>query len=77
MVKKSDLMLKEVIDINQGKKLGYIEDVDIDINNGNVTAVIVPGAAGIVFRLFSKKQDIVIAWDNIEKIGEDVILVNV
>ena len=77
MVKKSDLMLKEVVDVNQGKILGYIEDVDIDANNGSIKAVIVPGTKGYLVRLFSKKQDVVITWENIKKIGEDVILVNV
>lgn len=78
MVKKSDLMLKEVIDINLGKRLGYIEDVDINVEDGSVIAVVVPGTGdGVIMRLFSKKQDIIIDWNNIEKIGEDVILVNV
>jgi YlmC/YmxH family sporulation protein len=76
MVKKSELMMKDVIDINRGKKLGYIDDVDIDITQGQINAVIIPSNQNIIYRFFSKRQDIIINWDDIEKIGEDVIIVN-
>ncbi|MFW5976377.1 MAG: YlmC/YmxH family sporulation protein [Bacillota bacterium] len=76
MVKRSKLKLKDVIDVNKGKKLGYIEDVDIDLNTGKIKAVIIPSNENVFLRLFSKKEDIQINWDEIDKIGEDVILVN-
>lgn len=75
MVKKSEMMMKDVIDINRGKKLGYIDDVDINLAQGKVNAVIIPSNQNIIYRFFSKRQDIIIDWDDIEKIGEDVILV--
>ncbi len=77
MVKKSELMLKDVIDINQGKKLGFIDDVDIDLENGRINAIIIPAHPNKILSFFSKKNDLIIRWEDIQKIGEDVILVNV
>ena len=76
MVKESNLKMKDVIDINRGKKIGYIDDVDIDLDGGSIKAVIIPSSSNIFYRLFSKKEDIVIKWNEINKIGEDVILVD-
>lgn len=76
MLKNSELKLKDVIDINRGKKLGFIDDVDIELENGKVKAFIVPTYQNKLLSFFSKKQDFVINWDEIKKIGEDVILVD-
>ena len=75
-MKKSELRMKEVININNGKKLGYIDDVEIDIKAGQVTAVILPGDENFLLRFFSKKKDIVVSWQEIKVIGEDVVLVD-
>ena len=77
MVKKSELKLKDVIDINRGKKLGYIDDVDINVEEGTIKAIIIPSTQYKVFSFFTKKQDMIIDWNDIHKIGEDVILVNI
>jgi len=42
-----------------------------------VKAFIIPTHQNIVLRFFSKKQDLIIGWDEIKKIGEDVILVDI
>ena len=63
---------KEVVNISDGKRLGYITEVEFDICSGKITAIVVGCAGGI----FGKgKKDIIIPWCNIEKIGEDIILV--
>ena len=74
MVKTSDLKVKEVIDINDGKRLGAITDIEIDIESGRLTAIVVPGP-GKFLGFFGRNEDIVIPWDKINKIGADVILV--
>lgn len=75
MLKNSELKVKDVIDIKRGKKLGYIDDIDIEVDNGRVKAFVVPAHHSKIFNFFMKKNDIVISWDEIKKIGEDVILV--
>ena len=42
MIKASDLMEKEVVNINDGKRLGYITDVCVDLQLGKITAIIIP-----------------------------------
>ncbi|NLJ84458.1 MAG: YlmC/YmxH family sporulation protein [Halanaerobiaceae bacterium] len=75
MLKNSELKLKDVIDIKRGKKLGYIDDVDIEVENGQVKAFVVPAHQNKLFNFFLKKNDQIIHWSEIRKIGEDVILV--
>lgn len=75
MVKTSELKQKEVININDGRRLGLVSDVEINMETGNLEAIIIP-AGGKFLGLFSKENDIVINWANIKKIGVDVILVD-
>ncbi len=69
-----DLKLKEVINVLDGKRLGTIMDIEIDVDNGKLTAIVVPGV-GRFLGMFGRSDDIVIPWDKINKIGLDVILV--
>ncbi|MBT2708219.1 YlmC/YmxH family sporulation protein [Pseudomonas sp. ISL-84] len=66
--------MKDVVNVADGRKLGNIGDIDININTGKIEAVVI-GGAGKVLGFFGKDEDIVIPWKNILKIGEDVILV--
>lgn len=75
MVKISELKQKEVININDGRRLGIVSDIEINMETGEVEAIIVPGS-GRLLGFFSKENDIVINWDSIKKIGVDVILVD-
>jgi YlmC/YmxH family sporulation protein len=74
MVKISDFQIKDVVNVSDGKKLGNIGDIDINLTTGKIDAVVVSGS-GKVLGFFGKDEDIVIPWKNILKIGEDVILV--
>lgn len=75
MIKTSELKQKEVININDGRRLGLVGDVEINMETGNLEAIIIP-AGGKFLGFFSKENDIVIGWSNIRKIGVDVILVD-
>jgi len=63
-----------VINISDGRKLGAVVDVDIDLESGRLRAIVVPGPRGM-FSIFGRNEDIVIPWDKIKRIGQDVILV--
>jgi len=76
MVKISDLRSREVINIVDGRRLGVICDLDLDLENGRVAAIIVPGSTGL-FSFLGGGRDYVIPWENIVKIGVDTILVEV
>lgn len=40
--KGMDFRHKEVINIKDGKRLGYVQDVCADLASGNITSIIVP-----------------------------------
>lgn len=69
-----DLRQKEVINISDGKRLGYVYDIEMDLRDGRIDSIIIPGDARF-FGLFGKNNDYVIPWENIKKIGMDIILV--
>ena len=69
-----DMGYKEVINLYDGARLGYVGDVDIELESGRVTALIIPGRLRL-FGLQGREEDSVIPWESIEKIGEDIILV--
>jgi YlmC/YmxH family sporulation protein len=64
---------KEVINLIDGKRLGYVQDVEADFESGKITAIIVPGNSKI-FNI-GTKGDMVIPWEKIKRIGDDIILV--
>ena len=74
LIKISDFQIKDVVNISDGKKLGNIGDIEINVSTGKIEAVVVAGN-GKVLGFFGREEDIVIPWKNIIKIGQDVILV--
>lgn len=69
-----DLKAKEVICVSDGAKLGFVSDVEIDLESGRLVSVIVQGSYKFM-GMFGKEEDIVIKWENIKKIGDDVIII--
>ncbi|WP_416826932.1 YlmC/YmxH family sporulation protein [Ectobacillus polymachus] len=76
MIRISDFQSKDVVNVFDGKKLGNIGDIDIDVITGKIQAIII-GKQGRVLGLLRKEDEILIPWRQIVKIGEDVILVRV
>lgn len=70
-----DFKHKEVINIINGRKMGYVTDVEACFEDGRINAIIVPGNSKKI-NLFSN-NDLIIPWNDIKLIGEDVILVEV
>ncbi len=76
MVKTSELRMKDVINVVDGRRLGLIGDLELDLEQGRVKSVVVPGTSRFL-GLFGRDRDTVIDWRQIQKIGQDVILVEV
>ena len=74
MVKTSDFKQKEVINLIDGKRLGFIYDVEINLKTGNVESIIIP-SPGRFWNFFKSEDDYIIPWADIETVGDDVILV--
>ncbi len=75
MINLSEMREKEVINIRDGSRLGFIYDFEINLDKGVVEAIILPGQ-GKILGLFGKNNDLVIGWHNIVRIGQDIILVD-
>lgn len=69
-----DMGYKEVIDLRDGARLGYVGDVEIDLETGGVRSLVIPGRLRL-FGLLGREEERVVPWADIEKIGEDIILV--
>ena len=72
----TDLFCKEVIAVCDGRRLGYITDARVEIPEGHVVAVIVPGPCRL-FGIWGRRDDYVIPWRCIKRIGPDIVLVDV
>lgn len=70
----SELQSKDIVNIKDGKKIGNIVDVSID-NNGHMTSLIIQKNK-FNLNFFKNNNDDEIKWNQIKKIGEDVILVD-
>lgn len=67
---------KEIINIKNGARLGYIDDLEFDTETSEVKSFIVYGRPRF-FGLFGKDDDIVITCGDIQIIGVDTVLIAV
>ena len=72
----SELRTKEVIDVQDGKRLGRVMDIEFCPQDSRVTALVVPSETSFLQSLRGEKCGLVIPWENIRRIGDDVILVS-
>lgn len=75
MNRASDFRQKEVINVTDGRRLGFVSDVELDLDTGRIDAIVLPGV-GRLFGLLGKENEFIIPWEKISKIGEDIILVD-
>lgn len=71
----AQLREKDVINLCDGSRLGYINELEFDTCNGQICALILCRSGGIFG--FSKESPIVLPWSRIECIGEDAVLVKI
>ena len=74
-IKLTQLQCKEVICLADGQRLGFIEDIQVELPEGKISAVIVPGP-GKLLGLGASRHDFCIPWSCIRKIGPDIVLVD-
>lgn len=71
----SDLQCREVICLSDGQRLGFITDVQIEIPDGKVCAIVVPGPCRFL-GITGRSDDYIIPWNCIKKVGPDIVLVD-
>jgi len=76
MNRTGDLRQKEVINMSDGKRMGFISDIEINMEDGRIEALILPGS-GKFFGIIGKESEIIIPWDRVKIVGEDTVLVDI
>ncbi|MDT8859109.1 YlmC/YmxH family sporulation protein [Alkalihalobacillus sp. MEB130] len=77
MMKISELQVKDIVNMDNGKRLGHLTDLEINLKTGAIDALVI-NSSGKMMGLFGKEsEEVVIPWKNIIRIGSDVILVEV
>ncbi len=74
MSRYAELRNKEIINISDGSRMGFVCDVEFDLEKGTVNSIILPRKTGF-FNIFSGHDEYVIPWNKIKKIGDDIIFV--
>ena len=69
-----DLRCREVICLSDGRRLGYISDLELDLSCGKIAALILPGTKR--FKGLLSQGVYRVPWHEIASIGTDLILVN-
>jgi len=72
----SELREKEVISTSTGARIGFIDDIEFDTSSGCITSLVIYGQTRL-FGLMGREDNVVISCSDIEKIGEDTVLVKV
>ena len=68
----TELYCKEVICIADGRRLGFVADVEVQMPEGVIRAIVVPGPCRFL-GVLGRKDDFVIPWKCIRKIGPDIV----
>ena len=71
----NDLRCKEIMNVKNGSRLGYPDDIEFENCTAKICRIIVFGKSKF-FGLFGREEDLFIKWCDIEVIGEDTILVS-
>lgn len=77
MLNTDSIRNKEVINICDGKSMGFVCDIEINLREGRIEGIVLPRQRGF-FNIFGKEsEDFIIKWKDVRTVGEDVILVEV
>lgn len=68
------LKCKEVVNVCDGGRLGYVCDAEVNCNNGQISSLIVPVPVRL-FGTLGRHTDYVIPWSCVRQIGDEIILV--
>lgn len=71
----SDLGGREVINLADGARLGFVQDAELDLAEGRIRALVMPGRPRWL-GLFGRTPDVYIPWEAIRRVGEDIIFIS-
>ena len=65
MLSTDILKKKEVINIADGRSLGFICDIEVNLEGGTIDGIVIPAERGIFHFFGGKEDDTIIKWDRI------------
>ncbi len=71
----SELCDRSVVNITNGANLGNVDDIVFNTQTAQITHIIIYGRLKW-FGLMGRGEDIFISWEDIQKVGKDVLLIN-
>ena len=77
MLNTADIRNKEVINIYDGKSMGFVCDIEINLKEGRIDGIVLPGDKSFMILFGRETEDFVIKWKYVRTVGDDVILVDV
>ena len=72
----TQLRCKEVICVADGRRLGFVSDVQVEVPDGCLRAIVVPGPCRIL-GILGRRDDYLIPWRCIRRVGPEIVLVDV
>lgn len=76
MVRTSELRVREVVNVDDGRRLGTLSDLEVDLESGRVASLVLPGESRWL-GLFGREGETRVAWAQVQRVGADVILVSI
>ena len=76
MLSTDKLKNKEVINISDGRSLGFVSDIEVNLEKGAIEGIIIPAERGLFSWFHKGEEDRMIRWENVRTVGDDVILVD-
>jgi len=70
-----ELRQKEVINIRDGGRFGFVTDFEVDHDGGKIKTLIIPGP-GRMFGMFGRDSEYRVPWEHVKQIGDDLILID-
>jgi len=74
MTTMEELRCKEVVNLADGSRYGYVNDLEVDLSSGQIRTLVIPGRRRL-FGLLGRDADRYIPWTAVRRFGEDIILV--
>ena len=76
MLSTDKLKNKEVINIFDGRSVGFVSDIEVDLEKGVIGGIVIPSERGFLNWFGRGENDIMIKWEKVKTVGDDVILVD-
>ena len=77
MLNTEDIRNKEVINIYDGKSMGFVCDIELNLTEGRIDGIVLQGDKSFMKIFGRETSDYVVKWKYVKTVGDDVILVDV